>query len=86
MERFRKKVDEFKILKEMFENLSKLHKTISKDAIMLGLWIIKHTDHIVQGILHQNSFCIKQVQTLKSQLLNYLTNNQHIDFLNQKIA
>lgn len=70
----------------MFENLSRFQNNISKDAIMLGLWIIKHTDHIVQGIIHENSFCINEVQTLKSSLLTYLSENPHIECLNEKIA
>jgi hypothetical protein len=53
----------------MFGHLKNLQASISKDALMMGLWIMKHTDHIVQGILHENSFCIHEVQMLKSQLL-----------------
>jgi hypothetical protein len=36
----------------MYQNFTKIDKTIVKDAILLGLWILKHTDHVVQGILH----------------------------------
>lgn len=45
----------------MLEHLKNLQGSISKDALMLGLWIMKHTDQIVQSILHEKSFCIKEV-------------------------
>jgi hypothetical protein len=70
----------------MFEHLKNLQGSISKDALMLGLWIMKHTDHIVQSILHENSFCIEEVKMLKSQIVDYLAKNSHIVLLKEKIA
>lgn len=47
---------------------------------------MKHTDHLVQSILHENSFCIEEVQMLKSQIVDYLAKNSHIVLLKEKIA
>lgn len=50
----------------MFHNSERIEKTVLKDAILMGLWILKHTDQIVQDILNENSFCINEVQKIKS--------------------
>jgi hypothetical protein len=49
-----------------------------KDAVFMGVWILKHTNHLVSSIIHENSICIKEVEKIKEKLYDYLRSNEKI--------